>query len=906
MATIQETAVFVAGELGGTRGKLLAQLSSYVVSEVLTRREARKRKMDILCRSHTMGWQYNKAVLDNFVKRRFTYYGFEETVGIRMIQSEIKRQRHARNIILTGPAGSGKSTALKWLFLNSEIKGYTSLYLHAGIFNDEENVCKSLQDILVAIEESIEGDKANKKEVGNYLVFFDGLDELNCLQGTSDEFDELIKFFNKKSRDSYYRFVISTRPEHFSFQEKIKNKHFEESLDNYAVFEIQMLTKRESLLVCKSIAALSKYEKKELKGTSHFADKWPTPSKDKTAPSKKEYLWLLKEYLRTTTPETSLLRLPLLCRYAYPIIREWNMQGRSSADQANSSQSAPIQYALASYIKWEFHDSCSAQTEEGKGKTLLANYEKNVFGFLTQIAGTMGVKDYISKKEWENQRKKKKVIGNAAFCALQECNDGKMKFIHPAFRDYFLAVYYAKTLERSISKRRDIPRTDFENLTQLLRSNSEFSVMYAEQLAGSKNLLIKRVISFLMQGIAGGSFSSLAKLVKGNSWYMFASDAPFTIGEYLRIFPHGGLKYNGIFFNKEIFEGLLSTGILEVENAACLSNCTIDQISAGISIKGVVNIPVYGSGFKHTTCRFYIVDSGNYIDVGGYWRQKIFREDLTLILRRREFQEILSDPTATTIQKSTALQAAWRRKRFEDEIKRFNEEEELHQRIKCITTFMGSDKVYWCLFDEGSLFVYQIVPENEKQMNKLFHEGLSKNSADYLSLYGEYVAIMESNDELIQRGRFCETKSLSLVFDASRSAVNLKTTALRIYYSIHWQNLKLLKIAKNADSYLQDDINYIFDICQILNQYEEANEFLQNFPNEKLELYLSDERLITLYATGDGDNMVTLAEETLELCKKYQHQKGVAFRNFLIADDTGFIGKDFEKVVRFAQKYIWL
>lgn len=900
--TIKMNAVRLAEGLGGNRGKVLVELGSYIVSGMLARSESRKKRADILCRPGTVGWQYNLPVLNNFVNRRFTYYGEEKPVNINKIRTEIERQRYARNIILTGPAGSGKSTALKWLFLNSNMKGYTFLYLHAKMFNNKQDKYNSLQDVLGDIKATIEDSIESEKGIVKCVIFFDGLDELNCIQGTSSEFDELIEFFNERSCQEHYKFVISTRPEHFSFQKMIKEKYSKKTLDNYAVFEIEMLTKKESLLVCKSIEVLSKHENNTLPGVSHFQDKWPARSKAKSALSKAQYLHLLKEYLEKTTSEMSLLRSPLLCRYAYPIIREWNTQGHDGTDQSYTTQSALIRYALHAYIKWEFHDNYSQPTEGGEGKTLLLNYENKVFDFLTQIAGLMGLEDHISKQKWKEQAKEKKIHGNAAFCALQEYDDESMEFIHPMFKDYFLAIYYAK----AHGKKHGIRSADFKNLTYLLKSNTEFSIMYVEQLAESKGRLVKRVLTFLLQGIAGKNFKILAELARGNTWYIYTSDSPFTVEEYLRIFPHGGLKYNGIFFDRKVLDKLFSTGILETENIEDLINCKINKISSNISIKGVVNIPIYWKGFKHTKRSFYIVNNKCYINIGGYWMQNTYGKDLRDILRREEFQEKLSKSTATTAQIDAVIQDAIREKKIQDEFRRSNEDSELRQRINYITTFIGANESYWCLFDEGALYVYRIIPENERLMNELFREGLSKNFSDYLSLYGEYTAIMEPNDELIYRARFCETRSLSLTFDASQSVVNPNTTVLSSYYSIHWKNLKLLKTARNKDGNLREDINRLLDIYIILAYYKVADESLKNFPNEKLKLFLKDEELITYYAMGDGDNMVALAEETLELCEKYQHEMGIALRKFLIADNTGFTGEDFEKVYKFARNYIWL
>lgn len=364
MGIIKDNLSPLAETVAGKPGKLVVEISDAIIDTMIAERTSYKQKMRRLCNYNIMRGQYTEEILKYFVKRDFVYYGTKDRVSINKIKSVIEHQKLARNVILTGPAGSGKTTALKWLYINSYVKGFSFVYIYLRMFDE----CESLQEVLDVISEAI-------SHTDQCIVFLDGLDELKCIKGTDAEFQELVNFFNKISRqsemeDHCHRFVISTRPEHFSFHKMIKKGFLEGNFDNYIVFELQRLTPVETLKICKTMEKLSKYDHKER--YEHFVNKWPTSGKNKADTSKNEvdmskaqYLRLLKKYLKVTKPEQSLLALPLFCRYAYPIICVWNLQDDVDKECTSNHESAQIRRALEYYIKWEFHDTHKCQTSGG-------------------------------------------------------------------------------------------------------------------------------------------------------------------------------------------------------------------------------------------------------------------------------------------------------------------------------------------------------------------------------------------------------------------------------------------------------------------------------------------------------------------------------------------------------------
>lgn len=466
-----------------------------------------------------------------------------------------------------------------------------------------------------------------------------------------------------------------------------------------------------------------------------------------------------------------------------------------------------------------------------------------------------------------------------------------------------------KVVERNAKKQKLLQEKDAVQLAQMLDSSSTVPILYAEQLLNCNHVSVKTICKFLYERAANKDLNYFAKLASGQAWYTYTPDAPFTVEEYLVVFPLGAVRYHNITFSAPILRQLYSTGILEVENADSCLGCDPSRISHSLSIKGVKSSSAFGTGFKHIVREFKIVCSGDFVDVGGFWHTNTTQKELDDILLRSELHHLLSgmSHSISEIQHNEIIQMALLKKRIKDEQRRQEEGETLLSWMKSIISFMGEQKDYWCLFNKDLLYVLQTIPENASLMTELFYNGLSQSTFDYVSLYGEYRAITEPIDALIQMGESCKISNIPVEFSSNIKELEQENFALRAYYRIHWKNLQLFKEnSKRRENFFDNDINNILETREILDFYEQADLFLELSPNEKLALYLSDEKLFTFYIFGDGDQMVDLAEGTLELCKKYQHQNGQWLRELLLSDDMRFVGEDFRKVYSFAREYILL
>lgn len=567
--TIREIIEDAAESKWGKSGKYIADIGFFIIDTAQNRRTIRKQKLNVFRnKSYDMSYLYNEVILKNFVKRNFRYYGSNRNISIYKVKAEIKsKQYFQRNIILTGQTGSGKSTALKWLFLNTTLHKCNYIYLYAKMFDE----CKSLDEALKEIENIIPSDKHS-------IIFFDGLDELKCIKGNAYEFNKFISFFDKNSNHEFdkpdCKFVISTRPEHFGFNNMIIKKNSERSLDNYLIIELPELTPKEAFRICKSIKKLYQFDKKI--GVSNFTNKWPSKEKRNIFFNEKEYLNILKKYLNVTKDANSLLNIPLLCRYAYQIICDWFESEQDSYNQIYKTQSDKVKKVIECCIKWEFHDRYTYQTEGGTGDVFLNKYRDRIWNFLTDIAGIMDDDKFIEKDQWMQAIKLREIQEiNEAFCVLKEVKNKdekeKLCFVHNIFQNYFLARYYILMTKEERKKCED-------QYIYILRSNSEFATMFIEQLINGEDELSKRICINILQR-ENDNFDKLIEYARGNLRFLYSSDVSFTIEEYLSVFPCGIFEYNGTVFNKNLIRELCYEGVLELENIYSLNEIKSEVIT---------------------------------------------------------------------------------------------------------------------------------------------------------------------------------------------------------------------------------------------------------------------------------------------------------------------------------------
>ena len=825
-----------------------------------------------------MIYQYNEVILKNFVPRKFRYYGMEKYISIRKVKKEIESRRYLKkNIIITGQAGVGKSTALKWLFVNSNVPESNYIYLYAKMFDE----MKSLDEVLLEIESIIPDDKCS-------IIFFDGLDELKCIKGNVYEFNKFINFFDKNSNYRYNKpickFVISTRPEHFGFNNMIIKNNSERSLDNYLIVELQILTKKEAFKICKSIKKM--YEFYRENGLSHFTNKWPSEEMQQISFSELEYIKLLKKYLYNGVMEDSLLNIPLLCRYAYQIICDWNSEGQNFSEQNNKTQSDRIEHVLKSYIKWEFHDEYTCQTENESGGISLKEYRNRVWEFLTEVAGAMGTNKSIDKEQWCKLKHIKAGEINEAYCVLQEIKHknkvDKLEFVHNSFQNYFLACYYASMLkDKSERMEKD------KSFSSLFMSNSEFAVMYIEQLMKGDNELAKQVCKELLR-VGDNDFENIIEYAKGDSRFVYDPTISFTIEEYLTVFPNGVFIYAGINFDRYLLDDLRSNGILKVRNPEYLSEFRQAVISKNNYVKGI-QYCLFNPGFQFIL--FYVYEYKQFKFIGGYHHNKDY-----FIRKIRELSS-QGDISYNSVKNNLAVRMIleqMQKDRNEDSVfKRFE------HISKILINFMGENNKYWCLLNNSNIYIYHKVLENEDKMKNIFKKGQLEYPYEYPNLYGIYKSMVSDENDT-----YCYEKSkITFLFDATQIVHNRIDNYLQEYYGVHYNNLNLLKEKIDVENNLRINISNLYKIIKV---YTKIDEVVDKLHNERMRLYFSDEKLFTFYILEEQKEMHYLAKNTLSLCDKYEHFSGVKLREFLVREDICFNGEDLNRVYEFAQNYIWL
>lgn len=887
------TFVNIAKGLGGDKVGVVVDAGTKVANKIKGKREEYERRLAILADSlYDMSWKYNKAILNNFVQRRVRFYGGQTDITIQALKTEIEHPKHPRPrpIILIGRAGIGKSTALKWLFLNSYTTKYEYVYLRASQFKD----CSSLETVLAEIKEILSG-----KE--KCIVFFDGLDELVCVHGTTGELDLLLDFFDGRgdtySENANHRFVVSTRPEHFDFYQYFQRKQGNMGADRYQLYEFLPLTADEAFRVCKSIKKLNQVDSQEL--GAHFRDKWP--SKDSHSPlTERQYLRRLKQYLQQTDYRKSQLTSPLLCRYAYQVICEWEPGSQAESNAQYLSQSSSIRLTLEAYIKWEFHDSYNFQAGGGEGKIQLEKYKTAVFDFLTDVAEQMGTGNGILKEQWLNLKKDKKLGINSALCVLYENDYGQYSFIHQSFQEYFLARCLVLKPRRSKIR---------NQLEALLKSDLEFALMYVEQLAEIGTALEKRVCRYILNLEAENKFERLLECALGSRHFLWRPDVPFSVEDYFKVFPNGVYRYAGIGFTMERLNKLKKTGILETPEADYIAGRSSSDIFKKIRITAIQMHQGINNALIHTTTDFRCFCQERISHVGGYWSSTDNRDELLRILKRQLLQGSISQERLASdeLLRNELITSVYQAKRRLDLERNLKEGLTLqHWLLQCVQ-FLGRKENYWCLFDGEILHTYQMIPENESKIQALFQSGFQKHYMDYLSLYGAYRALTEEKEILLEEFALRNIQNIQFVFDSSKS-IQQDINLFRQYYSAHWINAQLFNRKQKKRDFFQgndqdQDIYLMRKILEIFVNTERDPEFLQS---EKLQLCYSDERLLTYYLMEEGDRMVELAENTMELCKKCRHEKGIWLRAFLINEDTMFNGADFEELQKFTNEYIWI
>lgn len=846
---------------------------------------------------------YNEIILKHFVKRRFrAYIGRKRTRSIRDILAKIEVESGPYALFLTGEPGMGKSTALKWLYLHAKLKE-PPIFLRAIDFKD----CANMDAFFQVLEAQLyqEGaEDAKKRATKGAVIFLDGLDELKCVQGTSNEFTQILRHLNDyaKSNGKAHRFVISSRPEHFKFYRNLLKERIKDIPKPY-VYEILPLNITEAIGVCKSVEVLA--NKKEGSTDPHFADKYPEKKGEEIC-----YLFRLWRYLIKYHGKDALLSSPLLCRYAYQIVQEW------SDDKSNgvgNTLTERIHKALERCIKWEYHDHRKESTRTGSGKAELKQYTKRVMDFLSNLAGRTTPDEpegKIPRKVWDKLRSGKQEMElNAAYCVLREDkNEDALYFTHSVFYEFFLARFFA-------SRRK---YRESEQLRKLLKNNDNFAMMYVELLATVGDNLARHVCGSLQTTMIDTlplskkeQYTQLARYAKGEMYSKFernAEDSKFTVQDFLRVFPFGSVWYIGLEWNR--FNFSFSSGILKITHEEFLKLIAYRPDKLG-DIRGV----------KLTQSGFYSLQV-----VFTYVNQKEEHE-----IAFRCSVECSSDEEKRNIYDPDV------RANIEMCYEKCSKEEEilLRNRRDDAIRFLGERKQFWCLFWANELYVY----EDSTSMAEVLKKMRKKRFDAFLYVYGNYRAFCGISPQTF---RWIKTEAVSVSLnrtpvigtEATRKEDNLISavkqdanlvknsdfqaisyaTFLSYYHSTHVHNYIFSEslVEQTSEAAFSDSIllnssfNYLRNSLEkfyrmrylpfpkasaepwkrvdtLRKRYAEA---MDEDERDLLRLHIGDEYLITHYFLGDWEAVRGFAEETLPLCERYNHPDGEKLRKILLADNS--------------------
>lgn len=880
--------------------------SPLLISNGRNKKDTYARKVNLLSMPEVdINWQYNQIILKHFVMRRCRYYNSQIGISLKKIKTEVENPSSFRNIILTGKAGVGKTTVLKWLYVNSYVRKCSYIYLTAKMFagiSSLEEVCEIIDSHLTTDEPCI--------------VFFDGLDELQCINGTSRDIEAFLNFFEQKSggvsSKSKNRFIISTRPEHFAFHSIFRKRQAKKNLDRYVVFEIMPLNYYEALDVCLSIKFFSEFDREH--DFSHFLDKWPyrkNSTSNLYSLSEINYKKQLKQYLSMEAKETNfLLSTPLLCRYAYPIICDWTATENYSTSKIKTL-GGQIESALRSYIKWEFHDENNISTTSDEGIKILKEYSDEVFEFLTQVASLMNKNEFIGREQWGKLKLNYTNSLNSTLCVLQENEDGELVFVHRSFKNYFLSRYY---IQKKLHKRKN--KKVLKTFVELINADLEFCVFYAEQFISVNTTLSNNVCKAIAETsppeVGKNITEIIVEYLSGNCTLFFKNDFPFTIEQYLHVFPCGKVLYGGETFTLLRLQEIRRTKILETDDPEYFVGCKLSKVTKNLNFSGIMYNSKYTNEFKVMISSFFLFFNGEIIGISGftnYGKKMIF--ELIKIIEREglwdKFRAIqYRNLNATDFLINQILPLVQIEKENGNLAHLMIEHKKIYAVISSIIDFLGHEKNYWCFFDGSSLFVCEISTRNSPLFSNFFFKQLNVKNIDFCySMLGSYIS--QTRDENISADSiaFVPVEKLisNSIFDFEVKKIFDPRNLLNCYYNVHFENIRLINQKKSSLDLKSRD--YIMELNCIENIYKTVEEILKEKFNEKLWLIISDEMLITYYFSEQNEKLTALASETLELCRVFRHDKGEQLRLLFINSNATFSDTVKSIVEDYAKNNIW-
>lgn len=116
-----------------------------------------------------------------------------------------------KKIVITDDAGMGKSTLLKWMFVNCiHFKKKIPIFIELRKLSNNNKVIQQIFSELNNLDEKVnEGLVFNMLKEGDFVFFFDGYDEVPS-QSKSEVTDDLKKFISRAGNNN---FILTSRPQ---------------------------------------------------------------------------------------------------------------------------------------------------------------------------------------------------------------------------------------------------------------------------------------------------------------------------------------------------------------------------------------------------------------------------------------------------------------------------------------------------------------------------------------------------------------------------------------------------------------------------------------------------------------------------------------------------------------------
>lgn len=825
------------------------------------------------------------AILQHYVNVRFRYYYSKETgdrtsrffkkirgmktFGVRDLKRQLEKGSNGRdkniirNIVITGNPGSGKSTALRWLYCNVDSRQFDHIrYINSRTFMNDS----SLDDVFLSIRK-----KASKK--GRTLIFIDGFDEIKLISGTISEFRSLLDCFCCDQKERQCNFVISARAEHFQFESAIRKNQAYMNNNNYTVYEILPLNSAEAISICKSMKALRKQE--TAYGTNHFqyacCEAKPGKSGNEGL-NERQYNKLIKEYFKTN--KNIIINTPLLCRYAYTIIKDWNGERTKYAEAIASYKR--IETVLNALIKWEFYDTYDIRGEEAaevsERQRKKEEYRNKVNRFLALAAQKFVLNEELSRYEWEKAKRKFGLNSNAALCLLITRN-GNLEFIEHCFEDYYVARAYLQTMKSGDVVNRIVFR-------KYLIGNRNVAQFFVEMLLASDTAIRDNFLSSfktLQQLEKPELVDLMVKFVQGYTGLYILQTTKYSIEEWVLYFPHSEILYNGMRFNyyniRAISQGYLIVESMQVIKGLQLSVITKNTIDK-IKIKKSNTTGVMRCFFSY----FY---RGKYYFMGQTinYQYYVGMEAERIYEKKRRQSTYNGNAVLNNIQlKMSFLEGMASAERLASE-----EYKTVVSAFRRCIDLMGNNRNYWCLFSNQSIYVYQANRENDHMLQQLIADMPASFSVDMLYHYSLYRGYDMDFRKMKNELTYIKHSDIPLTF----SMIDFEGSKyirefLGTYHSVWIMNYrKLGDSLATEESTKMDQYVRTLRLCELEEKYHLVIRY-----SPKAALLVNDERIKAAYLDNDLYDMQAHAKDGLTLCDAVGCERGKKARELILSCET--------------------